>query len=259
MMKVNLTDKIIEIQKEKSSSWYSKAAVIVTMAIQGLFPLYGLNQVKAEEYREPNAQVYSMSQSEINKLHETDSLETLAEEQDLFAAPAAPVLYGCAGDGFVNLWWDPVTGAAKYRLYVNDTDEFSTADYDDCLGIFCPNPGGTEYQNTTSNGGFFQPENGEPLHYWVTAVNSYGEESSPSNSVELTPQLDLDGILLNVNWQGGELPILLQWMPSTSPNGYEVWSGTDPQNLGYDSTTSNNASAQPDNADTLFFRIEYAP
>lgn len=76
------------------------------------------------------------------------------------SAPAPPILMAEAGEGAIQLSWEPVKDADIYRVYrqgVSLTSVRSTYYTDSDLDV------------------------GMPVLYWVTAVDESGNESRPSN------------------------------------------------------------------------------
>jgi len=144
--------------------------------------------------------------------------------------PAAPVAQGLAGNNRTVYWWGDVPDVQQYRIYLNTTDDFGTAEYDDCRGSFCDLIGGLRYVNDQGNGySTIQPANGTALYCWVTGVNGLGEESVPSNTVGLTPQSNQKIPRIDLSNVGGECDVNVIVTPPVGD--YYITSGTTPDSL----------------------------
>jgi glycosidase len=107
---------------------------------------------------------------------------------DLTPPPAPANLSAAAGDGFVDLAWDAVPGAAGYLVYRSPV---SGGGYTRLSGV--PVVGTAFTDNTAANGRW--------AYYVVTAVDGAGNESARSNEAAALPALV-------VGWAN------LQWPPS---------------------------------------------
>ncbi|NQU65981.1 MAG: tetratricopeptide repeat protein, partial [SAR324 cluster bacterium] len=89
--------------------------------------------------------------------------------------PVPPVLNAKVGDGRTVLFWEQVSSASRYTLYWS---KGKNPDLKSALKISSVNSG---FEHTGL-------QNNQPYYYFLTASNS-GGESSPSATIEATPQI----------------------------------------------------------------------
>lgn len=97
------------------------------------------------------------------------------------AAPANLSPLNEISSGMHNLTWNPVPGAVKYYIRLDDenTPWSGTCDWTH-PGDICDNS-----NNTTTNSYSYNFQNGHAYHWWVHAVNACGQLSNPTGSPQI--------------------------------------------------------------------------
>ncbi|MDF2722768.1 MAG: hypothetical protein K0Q59_2443, partial [Paenibacillus sp.] len=128
--------------------------------------------------------------------------------------PAAPIVQAAiAGDAKVNLTWNAVSGATGYKVYRSGT------------------AGSYGAEIATVSGAIYSYEaaglvNGATYYFVVRATN-LGGDSTSSNEVSATPQVEAPGAPTIVNTVAGNAKVNLTWNAVSGATGYKVYrSGT---------------------------------
>jgi hypothetical protein len=161
------------------------------------------------------------------------------------SAPAAPTgLTAVPGDSKVTLSWNPVSGAASYKVYRGTA---SGAE-----GLIQSGVTATTFTDTGLT-------NGTTYFYKVTAVNAVGE-SVPSAEVSATPQVAPPAAPTNLSAAAGNAQVTLTWTASTGATSYNVFrsttaggEGTTPFVSGLTSTTFTDTGVT--NGTTYFYKV----
>ena len=128
-------------------------------------------------------------------------------------APGAPVMNSAvAGDGQVNLSWNPTAGATGYKIYK------STA-----TGMY-------EFECATVSNSVYSQDitdliNGTTYYFIVKATNP-GGDSPASNEVSATPQVPAPGAPVMNSAVAGDGQVNLSWNPTAGATGYKIYKST---------------------------------
>jgi len=151
------------------------------------------------------------------------AVEVSATPQSGVSLPSRPRnLYSSAGDGFVELTWEPPEDSGgvpiiNYRIYRGMTDG-SESFLDDTPDVE------THYNDTTV-------ENGISYHYFVTALNSLGESAGSAGTA--ADPLGVPGAPGNLSAESGDGYVVLSWEEPDGDGGspiisYDIHRGLEP-------------------------------
>ena len=125
-------------------------------------------------------------------------------------APGAPVMNSAvAGDGQVNLSWNPTAGATGYKIYKSTT-----------TGMY-------EFECATVSNSVYSQDitdliNGTTYYFIVKATNP-GGDSPASNEVSATPQVPAPGAPVINSAVAGDGQVNISWDPTAGATGYKIY------------------------------------
>ena len=125
-------------------------------------------------------------------------------------APGAPVMNSAvAGDGQVNLSWNPTAGATGYKIYKSTT-----------TGMY-------EFECATVSNSVYSQDitgliNGTTYYFIVKAINP-GGDSPASNEVSATPQVPAPGAPVINSAVAGDGQVNISWDPTAGATGYKIY------------------------------------